>query len=197
MIEMLHCNCMDYMATLPDKAFELAIVDPEYGHFIVPSENSYLKAENMDGIKDTTKINKGTSHKYFAELFRVSHYQIIWGANYFLDHLPSTPGMIIWDKIIYGNTSLNWGEIAWQNIRQQSRIYRLHTSQTKEVRIHPNQKPVAVYRWLLANYAKPGWKILSTHGGSGSDCIACHDLGYDLTWMELDADYYAAACERY
>jgi site-specific DNA-methyltransferase (adenine-specific) len=198
LIEMLNCDCMDYMATQPDKAFDLAIVDPPYGI-------------GMDGAKETIKngvqIRKSYDFKkwdsaipernYFQELIRVSRNQIIWGGNYFTDYLPPTKAWVFWYKGQQGLT-MSDGEMAWTSCKEVTRMYTLHrTHLWQENPIHPTQKPVALYKWLLSRYAKPGDRILDTHGGSGSICIACHDLGYDLTWMELDADYYKAAVERY
>jgi len=186
-IEMLNCDCMEYMAGLPDKAFELAIVDPPYGIGI--SGNPVRQSH-----KTKTWDSKTPDEKYFAELFRVSKNQIIWGGNYF--HLPESQGFIIWDKIQPQDFSLAMCEFAWSSIQEPAKIFR-QSVLLEQGKIHPTQKPVALYKWLLSRYAKPGDRILDTHGGSGSIAIACHDLGYDLTWMELDADYYAAACARY
>ena len=191
MIEMLHTDCMEYMATLPDKYFQLACVDPPYG----------IGVENMtmfDGAKKQKRHKEYTDvvpkKEYFDELFRVSKNQIIWGGNYF--ELPPTRCLISWDKI--QDFSGADFEIAWTSFSSPSKSFRMCRAEAYgKGTIHPTQKPVALYKWLLSRYAKPGDKILDTHGGSGSICIACHDLGYDLTWMELDADYYKAAVERY
>lgn len=191
MIEMLNCDCMEYMAGLPDKAFDLAIVDPPYGIDIT--------SECMGGRKtikpDKTKSwdNSTPTKEYFDELFRVSINQIIWGGNYF--DIPKSRYFAIWDKgeTMYGRDFAE-AEYAW--VRSGgTRICKENPNQKD--RIHACQKPVALYKWLLSRYAKPGDRILDTHGGSGSICIACHDLGFDLTWMELDADYYKDACNRY
>jgi len=191
MIEMLNMDCMDYMAGLPDNAFDLAIVDPPYGIDI--------NSECMGGRKTITPDKSKTwdlcipTKEYFDELFRVSKNQIIWGGNYF--PLPPSRYFAIWDKgeTMYGRDFAE-AEYAW--VRSGgTRICKEGPNQKE--RIHPTQKPVALYKWLLSRYAKPGDRILDTHGGSGSICIACHDLGFDLTWMELDEDYYKAACKRY
>jgi site-specific DNA-methyltransferase (adenine-specific) len=178
---------MDYMAGLPDKAFDLAIVDPPYGIGISgnPVRQQHDKKQWDNAIP---------SDKYFDELFRVSKNQIIWGGNYFT--LPASQGFIIWDKIQPENFSLAMCEYAWSSIQSPAKIFK-QSVLLERGKIHPTQKPVALYKWLLSRYTKPGDKILDTHGGSGSICIACHDLGFDLTWMELDADYYQAACNRY
>ena len=103
---------------------------------------------------------------------------------------------MIWDKQ-NDNRDFAESELAWSSFDEVARTFRMRPMNMDCGKIHPTQKPVALYKWLLSRYAKPGDKILDTHGGSGSICIACHDLGYDLTWMELDADYYEAACKRY
>ncbi len=191
MITMLQGDCMAYMATLPDKAFDLAIVDPPYGIGV--------NAMNMGGrqtIRPDERLwdSDPPPKAYFEELMRVSKDQIIWGGNYF--DLPPKKGFFIWDKgeTMYGRDFAEC-EMAWSSLDIPAKIFKLTPNQPE--RIHPTQKPVALYKWLLTKYAKPGQTILDTHGGSGSIAIACHDLGFDLTWMELDADYYAAAVKRY
>lgn len=140
--------------------------------------------------------------EYFNELKRVSKHQIIWGGNYFLDHLNATKGMIVWDK---GRRGLKFAdcEIAWTNIDEPCRIYaylwdgmRQEDMKNKEHRIHPTQKPVALYKWLLRCYAKQGDKILDTHVGSASSLIACYDLGFDYVGFEIDEEYYRQATKR-
>ena len=201
MIEMLNCDCMEYMATLPDKAFDLAIVDPPYGINAdgrIGGDNCGVSTRYAEKEWDSTR----PPAEYFTELKRVSKNQIIWGGNYFADLLEASSGWIFWDKHASGNFSD--GELAWTSFEQALKKFdftwngmRQGDMKNKEYRIHPTQKPVALYKWLLSRYAKQGDKILDTHGGSGSICIACHDLGFDLTWMELDVDYYKAACRRY
>jgi len=204
MIEMLNCDCMEYMAGLPDKAFELAIVDPPYGIGASGSFGHYWDSTSgkpaILGVNNIKKEwdNSIPEKKYFEELFRVSKNQIIWGGNYFTRYLPETRSWICYDKKQPEANSFGKFELAWTSLDEIPNIFRYYpTHVTQGARIHPTQKPVALYKWLLSRYAKPGDKILDTYGGSGSICIACHDLGYDLTWMELDADYYKAACKRY
>ena len=206
MITMLNMDCMDYMATLPDKAFALAIVDPPYnvgasdGMFGARKEGKH--SSQYSGLKHYANHNSTPTQLYFDELFRVSKNQIIWGANYYPEYLHHS-GWIFWDKLTTG--PLSDGELAFQSLNKLVEKYtsawtgfnKGNKEERETSRIHPNQKPVALYRWLLQKYAKPGDRILDTHGGSGSICIACHDLGYDLTWMELDKNYYDAACARY
>jgi site-specific DNA-methyltransferase (adenine-specific) len=216
MITMLHMDCMDYMATLPDKAFELAIVDPPYG-IGFDGENPTMSAGlRKDGTQRKMKnwsnpTPKGYDKKewdtlrpdeyYFNELQRVSKNQIIWGGNYFSDMLTPHGGWIVWEKGVPDGMSLSQAELAYNTVLNSIQVVSIlwagYKKQDNESRIHPTQKPVALYKWLLSRYAKPGDRILDTHGGSGSICIACHDLGFDLTWMELDRDYYDAAVARY
>jgi len=202
MITMLNCDCLAYMSTLPDKAFELAIVDPPYGINI--NMDMGRRKNKGTGFHKAKGWDQRPSPEYFTELFRVSQNQIIWGGNYY--QLPTKMGWVFWDKLFSPEISFSDGELAWTSFdcalkKVSLRSAGLFTSEpdnsTTRRTIHPTQKPVALYKWLLSRYAKPGDRILDTHGGSGSICIACHDLGYDLTWMELDADYYAAAVKRY
>jgi site-specific DNA-methyltransferase (adenine-specific) len=192
MINMIHADCMIEMAKMPDNAFDLAIVDPPYGI------GAKFKGGKTGKMQFNEVVEKGwdeaPTDKYFSEVKRVSKNQIIWGGNYF--GLPPSRCWIIWDKLISEDFSLAMVEMAWTSFDEVAKTVRMATPKDGG-KIHPTQKPVALYKWLLSRYAKPGDKILDTHGGSGSICIACHDLGYDLTWMELDADYYAAAVSRY
>ena len=191
---------MALMARYPDNYFDLAIVDPPYGlgDRLV---NGGLKGgmgtmRNLADDKVTTWDDKIPSPEYFTELQRVSKNQIIWGGNYFLDYLGKTDGFIVWDKM-NGTNSMADAELAWQNIKGTTRMFRWHHfSGEKTAKIHPTQKPIALYKWLLTKYANEGDKILDTHLGSGSIAIACHDLGFDLTACELDTEYYNSAIKR-
>jgi len=189
MIELLHIDCMEYMASLPDKAFDLAIVDPPYG-----IDRNGMEMGNSVFNKDEKEWDKSVpSKQYFNELFRVSKNQIIWGGNYF--ELPISRYFAIWDKgeTMYGRDFAEC-EFAW--VRSGgTRIYKKNPNQPD--RIHPTQKPVALYKWLLHNYASPGNRILDTHLGSGSSAIAAHQMGFDFVGCELDKDYYDAACKRF
>lgn len=188
-IDLLHLDCMTYMATLPDKAFDLAIVDPPYGIGISsnPVRQQHDKKEWDSAIPNAL---------YFSELKRVSKHQVIWGGNYFLDHLGATQGFLIWDKVQPHDFSLAMCELAWTSIQSPAKIWR-RSVLAEQGKIHPTQKPVKLYEWLLTNYAKQGQRILDTHLGSGSSAIAAHNLGFDFVGMELDADYYAAAVKRF
>ena len=190
---MLHADCMDYMATLPDNAFDLAIVDPPYG-ININNNMGRRKGDKKSDYAPASWDNSIPDEKYFSELFRVSQNQIIFGGNYF--PLQPTPCWVLWDKGFSEDVTFAQFEMAWTSFPSSCKKFDMSSADPKN-RIHPTQKPVALYKWLLSRYAKPGDKILDTHGGSGSICIACHDLGYDLTWMELDADYYKAAVARY
>jgi len=204
MIEMMHRDCMEYMATLPDKAFELAIVDPPYGiawagcfdSGSVRRANGTVGKTRRSVFAKKSWDDEAPTAEYFRELIRVSVNQIIWGGNYF--DLGPSRCVICWDKKQRFATFSAW-EMAWTSFDSPASLFEFDNKgfMGEGASIHPTQKPVALYKWLLSRYAKPGDRILDTHGGSGSICIACHDLGYDLTWMELDADYYKAACERY
>ena len=192
MIELLNADCMEYMAGLPDKAFQLAVVDPPYGIGMDGNNNwsgSKHKKKQWDiGAPDVA---------YFAELERVSKNQIVWGANHFIDRLAiGSPCWIIWDKKNDGFSFAD-AELAWTSFATAIRFFRYARGQQTDLRIHPTQKPVALYEWLLTNYAKPGQRILDTHLGSGSSAIAAHNLGFDFVGTELDADYYAAAVKRF
>lgn len=188
-------DCMDLMREFPDKHFDLAIVDPPYG---IGAENHAGKKENGWNQWDRKDWDKVTPPPdYFAELRRVSLNQIIWGANYYPQNLAPSMGWIFWDKG-QRDFSLADGELAFSSFNRALRVFS-HSrgaALAEGERIHPTQKPVALYRWLLANYAKEGMKILDTHLGSGSHAIACHYAKMHLTACELDPDYYASACER-
>ena len=193
MITMLNCDCMEYMASLPDKAFDLAIVDPPYG-ININNNMGRRRGNKKSSYAPTIWDRSIPDNKYFKELYRVSENQIIWGGNYF--HLGPTPCWIMWDKGFSPNVTFAQFEMAWTSFSFSCKKFDKSSADPKN-RIHPTQKPVALYKWLLKNYAKPGDRIIDTHGGSGSICIACHDMGFDLTWMELDKDYYDAAVKRY
>jgi len=194
MIEITNEDNMKMMKRYPDNHFELAIVDPPYG--IIESgaqkggvSKKFKNRAYKNGIIDKWDVKP--SKIYFDELFRVSKKQIIWGGNYF--ELPPTRGIIFWDKMQPFET-YSKGELAWTSFPYPAKLFRFDNRY--KGKIHPTQKPVALYEWLLMNYAKEGDKILDTHLGSGSIAIACHNLGFDLTACELDPDYYEASMKR-
>jgi len=179
------CN-MQLMARYPDKYFDLAIVDPPYGIGISSNPvRQKHKKKNWD--------NEIPSKEYFNELFRVSKNQIIWGGNYF--NLPPTQGFFIWDKKQPHDFSLAMIEYAWSSIQKPAKMWSLSVLKEQN-KIHPTQKPIQLYEWLLKNNAKQGDKILDTHLGSGSIAIAAHDYGFELTCCELDKEYYDKAVQR-
>ena len=185
---------MDLMREFPDKHFDLAIVDPPYGINVGKGLGKWLRQR---GVAETDWDSEPPSAEYFAELFRVSKNQIIWGGNYF--NLAPSRCFIVWNKGAgFKDRSYAEGEFAWASFDLNCKIFTRDPLACGDYdgKIHPTQKPVALYRWLLENYAKPGQRILDTHLGSGSHAIACHYFGAHLTASELDADYYAAACAR-
>ena len=179
-------DCMEGMKQIPDKYFDLAIVDPPYGIGI--SKNPVRQAH-----KKKQWDNNVPPSEYFKELARVSKEQIIWGGNYF--DLPATQNYIVWDKRQPHDFSLAMCELAWCSIQKPIKMFSYSVLKEKN-KIHPTQKPAALYHWLLNNYAKEGDKILDTHVGSASSLIACHDLKFEYLGFELDEDYYNTATER-
>ena len=192
-IEYFNEDCMIGMARYPDKHFDLAIVDPPYG--IGAGKEKPHNGWKDYGIKHWD--SKSPDAAYFEELFRVSQNQIIWGANHFISKIPHDFScFIIWDKG-QRNFSLADGEMAWTSFKKAARFFDYSRAKAlQEGKIHPTQKPVALYKWLLKNYAKPGDLILDTHVGSASSLIACHDMGFDAVGFELDVDYYKASKQR-
>ncbi len=199
-------DCMDLLKATPDKFYDLAIVDVPYGI-----------GENGDRNKSRGKLATSQNYKsfaggdisapdveYFNHLVRVSKNQIIWGANHFADRLPcpKSPCWIVLDKV-NGETDFADSELAYTSFKSAVRNFKFQWQgmlqgdmKNKEQRIHPTQKPVKLYEWLLTNYAKQGDKILDTHLGSGSHAIACNNLGFELTACELDRDYFDASVKR-
>ena len=193
--ETYNMDCMEYMRQFPDKHFELAVVDPPYGLGKRTTDGGSKKNSQtkfMDDIRRTNWDDAIPTYEYFKELFRVSKNQIIWGGNYF--GLPASRTFIIWDKMTYIPT-MSQIEQAWTSFDSPARICKINSNNPD--RIHPTQKPVALYKWLLSNYAKPGDKILDTHLGSGSSRIAAYDLGFDFYATELDKDYFDAQEKRF
>jgi site-specific DNA-methyltransferase (adenine-specific) len=195
---------MALMSRYPDNYFDLAIVDPPYGINESGQTNKTrgkLAISKDYGNKNWDKESPNT--KYFNELIRVSKNQIIWGANHFISRIPfDSSCWIVWDKD-NGETDFADCELAWTSFKTSVRKFKWkwqgmlqQDMKNKEHRIHPTQKPVSLYKWLLSKYANEGDKILDTHLGSGSIAIACHDMGFDLTACELDTDYYNAAMKR-
>lgn len=193
MIEYFNEDCMTGMARYPDKHFDLAIVDPPYG---ISAGLMTMGSGKHRFAKGTRWDDKPPDERYFAELFRVANNCIVWGGNYFTDYLPPSNDWIVWDKL-NPNLSFSEAEFAYCTIKRNVRIFKHYSAQVEEGgKIHPTQKPVRLYRWLLKNYAKPGDLILDTHVGSASSLIACYDMGFDAVGFELDPDYYKASKQR-
>lgn len=199
-------DCIEGMKQYPDNYFELAIVDPPYGIDAANdarANTKYGKAAAKSkkyGVKDWDKNTPDDI--YYNELFRVSRNQVIWGANH-LGNLPKSSCWLVWDKE-NGDNGYADAELAYTSFKSAVRIVKIkwhgmiqHDMKNKENRIHPTQKPVKLYKWLLTNYAKQGDKILDTHLGSGSSRIAAYDLGFDFTGFELDDDYFKASEKRF
>ncbi len=200
-------DCMEAMAKMKDNQYDLAIVDPPYG---VGFDSEKIKSSGETEFGWNRKLSGYTKKdwdkeipppEYFTELKRVSKNQIIWGGNYF----GLVGGYIFWDKLIPQNFTLSCGELAYVSNQNSLKKFTYRwagflkgaNGNVREKRIHPTQKPVKLYEWLLTNYAKEGDKILDTHGGSMSIALACHNLGFDLDLWELDEDYYKAGVKRF
>jgi site-specific DNA-methyltransferase (adenine-specific) len=211
--EVYNMDCLPFLRGCKDKQFDLAIVDPPYGIGEGNKKNKtrssftgfggnkkWVKAKDYGGGEFDFSIPDA---EYFTELFRVSENQIIWGGNYMLSNLHNTSCFIIWDKENGGCDQAD-AEIAWTSFKSAIRIfkYKWHgllqaDMKNKEERIHPCHKPIALYSWLLANYAKSGDTILDTHLGSGSSRIAAYHMDFDFTGIELDKEYFDASCKRF
>jgi len=206
-VTLLHADCMDYMKDIPDNHFDLAIVDPPYGigNIIRHSKGGNQKADNFhfDDNKDMSWNDNIPNPEYFIELQRVSKNQIIWGGNYFSHLLSSSRCWIVWDKE-NGGSSFADAELAWTSFDKIVSIFKFRwhgmvqgNMKNKEIRMHPTQKPVQLYKWLLKNYAKPTDRVIDTHLGSGSSAIAAHDFGCEFVGMEIDEEYFDAAVKRF
>jgi site-specific DNA-methyltransferase (adenine-specific) len=202
-INLHHGDCIDAMKGMEDNQFDLAIVDPPYGHGkqIINNNKSRNKLAIAKDYGAGEWNNNRPKPEYWKQLFRVSKHQIVWGGNYFA--MSASQCWIVWDKD-NGKNDFADCELAWTNFDSAVRKVTItwhgmlqESMSNKEKRIHPTQKPKLLYKWLLQNYAKEGDKILDTHLGSGSIAIACWDLKYDLTGYELDEEYYNAACKRF
>jgi len=204
-IELHHIDCMEYMRGLDDNAFELAIVDPPYG---IGESGKTNKSRGKLAVAKDYKSFAGDDiappdKDYFTELQRVSKNQIIWGANHFMQNIGlGSSCWIVWDKMT-GESDFADCELAYTTFKTAVRMFKFRWSgmlqgdmKNKESRIHPTQKPVKLYQWLLKNYAKEGDSILDTHLGSGSSAIAAHYGGFDFVGCELDEDYFKASQAR-
>lgn len=203
-----HCDCMEFMKTIPDLFFNLAIVDVPYG--IGEDGKRNATRDHVAKAKRYVPYQGNDSAppppEYFEELKRISRNQIIWGANHFISRLPApldSSCWIVWDKD-NGNSDFADCELAWTSFNTSVRKVRYRWNgllqenmKNKEVRIHPNQKPVALYGWLLQKYAGPGDKIFDSHLGSGSSRIAAYLLNFDFWGCELDAHYFSLQEKRF
>ena len=198
-IEYLNCDCIDLMKEYPDKYFDLAIVDPPYGIGIDGQKQSISKNPKHDRKEHKQKNWDNTipDKSYFKELVRVSKNQIIWGGNYFVNHLEKgTKGWIVWDKGQHGLTMSDC-ELAYSSFNIPTRVTVINRVELlKDGTFHPTQKPIKLYKWLLQNYAKEGDLILDTHVGSASSLVACYDMGFNAVGCELDTDYYNQSKRR-
>jgi site-specific DNA-methyltransferase (adenine-specific) len=199
MIKLHNMDCMEALREMETNQFDLAIVDPPYG-IGMDGGNVGYKGDNNLEKKDWD--SSAPNPDYFDQLKRISKNQIIWGANHFIDAFPfmaNSRCWIMWDKGAgFRNRTYAEGELAWTSFDKNVKIFSHDPLAKRDYvgKLHPTQKPVALYKWLLSNYAKEGDTILDTHLGSGSIAIACHDLGFDLTGYELDEDYFNSASER-
>jgi site-specific DNA-methyltransferase (adenine-specific) len=197
-IELLNIDCMEYMSTVPDKFFDLAIVDPPYGIERSGQPETFTKNPKHKRKEHKQKDwdNERPKSEYWKELFRVSKNQIVWGANYFTEYLPPSMGWIFWDK--GQDLSMSDGELAYTSFQVALRRKVINRVEIlKDGSIHPTQKPIRLYKWLLNKYGEPGQRILDTHLGSGSIAIACHDYKFDLVGCEIDTEYFELATKRY
>ena len=187
-------DCMELLKRTPDNYYDLSICDPPYGININVSMGRRKGNKKSDYHKFSGNDNSIPTAEYFTELKRVSKNQIIWGGNYMTEFLNPTPCWLLWDKGFSEDVTFAQFEMAWTSFSSSAKKFDKHPSQQN--RIHPTQKPVALYKWILDKYAKQGDKILDTHLGSGSIAIACHDYGFELTACELDKEYYDKAIQR-
>lgn len=221
MINLYNIDCMEFMKNKPDKFYDIAIVDPPYGINSTKMQmgtNLNRKNDGYPGVSTSTRLrqkgrlNSGGGKlknrllnqsncdwdssipepEYFTELFRVSKDQIIWGGNYF--PLPPSRGMICWDKLQPWENFSQF-ELAWTSFDKPAAIFRFSNTggANSKKKIHPTQKPVALYSWLLTKYAKKGDKLLDTHGGSMSSAIAAYELGFDIDICEINKEYFEQA----
>ena len=197
-------DCMEYMKTIPDNYFSLSVVDPPYGIGmdnqkvrVKPNRpNSYLR-NGESQYKDADWDLNAPTKKYFKELFRVSKHQVIWGANYFCEHLPSGMGWIYWDKQM-GDNNFSSGEFAYQSMQIKSSCFSEPSMRISGTRIHPTQKPIKLYSWIYNRYLPDGGKVFDSHLGSGSNRIAADKAGnIDFYATEIDPDYFADQEKRF
>lgn len=200
-------DCMEVMKRYPDKYFDLAVVDPPYGIGEYGQRNMYGDRKTKKWKNPKSQIYKSFDDSkppdlnYWEQLFRISKNQIVWGANYYTNFLFPSKGWIVWDKKADIKEHLSMCELAWSSFDKKCNKFEYLWAGFKKKhpikRIHPTEKPIALYDWILLNYAKPGDKILDTHLGSGSSRIAAHKAGFDFVGCELDKDYFDAQEKRF
>lgn len=191
-------DCMTVMARYPDKFFDLAVVDPPYG-VISDDKKTGFKGNSYDKTHQSKVWDVKPTKEYFIELSRVSKNQIIWGFQYFMEQVKSTKSIIIWDKM-NGDNFMNDCELAWTNCKGNNNLFKhayIGRYNPEPIRIHPTQKPTALYDWLLKKYSEPKMKVLDTHLGSGSSRIAAHKHNLEFVGCEIDAEYFAAQEARF
>ena len=208
-IELHNVDCLPFMKQCEDKQFDLAIVDPPYGigihkmNYTQSTKGGVARRRDYSSVKDWDSAIP--TKEYFDELQRISKNQIVWGGNYFTEFLAPTKGWILWDKKTEDKYSNDFadGELAWTSFDKPLKIYRYLWSgmlqgnmKDKQQRIHPTEKPIQLYEWILHNYTDENSKIIDTHLGSGSIAIACDKLKFDLTACEIDSDYFRKASKR-
>ena len=194
-INFYNVDCLEFMADVPDNFYDLAICDPPYG-IGINHNMGRRKGQKASGYKKAYWDNEAPPINYFTELFRISKNEIIWGANYFISRMPfDSSCWLMWDKLFSEDVSFAQFELAWTSFNTTCKKYDKSPNQLN--RIHPTQKPISLYRWLLQKYAKQGDKILDTHGGSMSIAIACDMEGFDLDICEIDKDYFNAGKQRF
>ena len=195
-IKLYNADNMEVMKTFKDKQFSLAIIDPPYGIDWMEQVKNPNKGKNWKQYENKDWDKSIPSAEYFAELMRVSKNQIVWGGNYMTEYLKPSSCWLIWDKMQEFSGAVF--EMAWTSFKSPAKAFRMSRVEAyaNQNKIHPTQKPVKLYKWLLQNYAKEGDTILDTHFGSLSIGIACHDMKFDLTAIELDEDYYKQAKQR-
>lgn len=193
--EVYNCDCMEYMKTIPNRFFDLVIADPPYN--IVSRQKRGIGSRIDASGKMNDWNNKKPDYLFFNEIFRISNFSIVWGANNFT--MPETEYFIIWDK---AQTVDNFAsaEYGWTNLPYPAKVFRYSIHQhnvDKGDKIHPTMKPIKLYKWILANYAGDNWKIFDPMMGSQSSRIAAYDMGFDFWGCELDKDYFEAGCKRF
>lgn len=191
-------DCVEYMKTISDKFFELAVCDPPYGIGINKTQLGNGKKKIFRGSSDWD--SKIPNKEYFTELFRVSKNQIIWGGNYFTEYLRPTGAWLFWDKGT-GENDFADGELGWTSfngtLRKITKSWVGANAKDESTRIHPTQKPIGIYKWILRKYAKPGDRIFDSHMGSQSSRIAVHEMGFDYYGCEIDPDYFRDGNKRF